>query len=214
MDSKSGIGLQGVDSDDKNSSIIQKRLNKVIDTNIDNDKDVLEALKELSIFFTDNTLISRRNLRSQIEKRSLAINEDFVSAFRKVKETLDTMHEDVLQMNNAVTSMTTQLQNTKAQTHQLIQQTTKLQTESDKITMKQKISEAFIREFQLNESELNTLRNSNEISMAFFNVLDRVDSISQACKLLLQSGHETCALDIQQQMTMYKETALDKIYRW
>uniref|UniRef100_A0A8D8RQM6 Conserved oligomeric Golgi complex subunit 6 n=1 Tax=Cacopsylla melanoneura TaxID=428564 RepID=A0A8D8RQM6_9HEMI len=215
MDSKAGdISLQNVDSDDKNSAIIQKRLNKVIDTNIDNDKDVLEALKELSIFFTENTLISRRNLRSQIEKRSLSINEDFVSAFRKVKETLDSMHEDVLEMNNAVTSMTTQLQNTKAQTHQLIQQTTKLQAESDKISMKQKISEAFIREFQLTETELNILRNSNEISMSFFNVLDRVETINQSCKLLMQGGHETCALDIQQQMTLYKETGLDKIYRW
>lgn len=38
MDSKSTIKPETAEHNDKNSSIIQKRLNKVIDTNIDNDK--------------------------------------------------------------------------------------------------------------------------------------------------------------------------------
>jgi len=46
----------------------------------------VEALKALSTFFVDNSLRSRRNLRGDIEKRSLAINESFESAFREVKE--------------------------------------------------------------------------------------------------------------------------------
>ena len=46
---------------------------------------MLEALKALSTFFTDNSLRSRRNLRGDIEKRSLAINEQFETAFRQVK---------------------------------------------------------------------------------------------------------------------------------
>lgn len=47
---------------------------------------MVEALKALSTFFVDNSLRSRRNLRGDIEKRSLAINESFESAFREVKE--------------------------------------------------------------------------------------------------------------------------------
>lgn len=49
-------------------------------------QDMVEALKALSAFFTDNSLRSRRNLRGDIEKRSLAINENFEDAFRDVKE--------------------------------------------------------------------------------------------------------------------------------
>nr|CAD7441775.1 unnamed protein product [Timema bartmani] len=45
------------------------------ETRLENDKDTLEALKELSTFFTENTLLARRNLRSKIEKRSIVINE-------------------------------------------------------------------------------------------------------------------------------------------
>lgn len=46
----------------------------------------MEALKAMSSFFMENNLRSRRNLRSDIEKRSLAINEEFLSAFQAVKE--------------------------------------------------------------------------------------------------------------------------------
>lgn len=49
-------------------------------------QEMLEALKALSTFFTENNLRSRRNLRSDIEKRSLGINEEFLTAFQVVKE--------------------------------------------------------------------------------------------------------------------------------
>lgn len=84
-------------------------------------------MKELSTFFTENTLNARRNLRSKIERRSLAINEEFLSAFREVKASLDDIYQDVLAMNTVVQCMTNRLQSTKTQTSQLIDQTTKLQ---------------------------------------------------------------------------------------
>ena len=49
-------------------------------------QEMVEALKALSTFFVDNSLRSRRNLRGDIEKRSLAINESFEGAFRDVKQ--------------------------------------------------------------------------------------------------------------------------------
>ena len=47
---------------------------------------MLEALKAVSVFFKENSLRSRRNLRGDIERRSLAINEDFLQVFQGVKE--------------------------------------------------------------------------------------------------------------------------------
>lgn len=40
-----------------------------------NFQEALEALSDLSNFFNENTLQTRRNLRSEVEKRSLSINE-------------------------------------------------------------------------------------------------------------------------------------------
>ena len=46
---------------------------------------MLEALKALSTFFGENSLRTRRNLRGDIERRSLAINEEFLQTFQGVK---------------------------------------------------------------------------------------------------------------------------------
>ena len=53
-------------------------------------------LKTLSGFFPENTLRARRNLRSDIERRSLGLNEDFLAAFHAVKEVLTHCQRSVI----------------------------------------------------------------------------------------------------------------------
>ncbi len=69
-----------------NSNPISRKLNKILEGRIENDKDLLEALKTLSGFFPENSIRSRRNLRSEIEKRSLILNEEFLNTFGSIKE--------------------------------------------------------------------------------------------------------------------------------
>ncbi|XP_041099547.1 conserved oligomeric Golgi complex subunit 6-like, partial [Polyodon spathula] len=88
---------------------LSRKLNKILDTRLDNDKEMLEALKALSVFFTENSLRTRRNLRGDIERRSLSINEEFVRIFKDVKEELESVHEDVQAMSNCCEDMTNRL---------------------------------------------------------------------------------------------------------
>ncbi|XP_068085957.1 conserved oligomeric Golgi complex subunit 6 [Anabrus simplex] len=195
---------------------ISRRLNKILDTRIENDKDTLDALKQLSTFFKENTLENRRRLRSKIEKRSLAMNEDFLWSFRGVKMTLDSVYSDVMAMNESVKEMTNRLHTTKTQTYQLIDQTTKLQAESQKLCLQQDIVEAFLSSFQLSPAEQAILRGSHEVPITseFFTVLERVQNIHTNCHTLMQSGHQTAALEIMEQMALYEEAALEKLYHW
>uniref|UniRef100_A0A0K8T802 Conserved oligomeric Golgi complex subunit 6 n=1 Tax=Lygus hesperus TaxID=30085 RepID=A0A0K8T802_LYGHE len=197
---------------DKGSNV-SKRVSKLLDSRIENDIDALTALKDLDSFFSVNSLHSRRSLRSQIEKRSIIINQNFLEAFRKVKEGLDQIYQDVNDMNSAVNTMSSQLSATKAQTHQLIEQTTKLQMENDKLAMKEQVAKAFVSAFQLSEEELQILR-SGDVSVEFFGVLERVTKIHKDCNTLVSSGGQTLALEIMEQMTIYQEAALERLYRW
>ncbi|XP_018337912.1 PREDICTED: conserved oligomeric Golgi complex subunit 6 isoform X2 [Trachymyrmex septentrionalis] len=199
------------------NSALVRRVNKLLESRVEHDKDTLEALKELSTFFTENTLNSRRNLRSKIERRSLAINEEFLATFREVKASLDDVYQNVLAMNTSVQSMTNRLQATKAQTSQLIEQTSKLQSESQILTMQQEVASAFIRNFQLTPSELTVLHGSareSPITEEFFSVVNKVQDIHGKCRVLMQSGYQTLALDIMQRMTLLQESALERLYRW
>ncbi|KAG8224118.1 hypothetical protein J437_LFUL001812 [Ladona fulva] len=198
------------------SSQVTKKLNKILETRIDNDKETLDALKELSTFFTENTFQARRNLRSKIEKRSLSINEEFLSAFREVKESLDNIYVDVQSMNSMLIEMNSRLQATKTQTSSLINQTTKLQAESQKLSMQQELADNFLHCFQLSPMEQAILKGGRDtpLSNEFFTVLERVKKIHKDCSILMNSGHENAALEIMEQMTHYQEAALERLYRW
>uniref|UniRef100_UPI003AAF127C conserved oligomeric Golgi complex subunit 6-like n=1 Tax=Centroberyx gerrardi TaxID=166262 RepID=UPI003AAF127C len=108
---------------------LSRKLNKILETRLDNDKEMLEALKALSVFFTENSLRTRRNLRGDIERRSLSINEEFARIFKDVKEELESVHEDVQAMSTCCEEMTNRLKAAKEQTQDLIVKTNKLQGE-------------------------------------------------------------------------------------
>ncbi|XP_062131457.1 conserved oligomeric Golgi complex subunit 6 [Drosophila sulfurigaster albostrigata] len=196
---------------------IQKRVNKILETRLETDKDTLDALNGLSTFFTENTLQNRRNLRSQIEHRSVGINENFLKAFREVKLTLDAVCTDLDTMASSVQTMKTDLETSKALTKDLIEQTNKMQQERERLEIHQQIAQAFLARFQLSVPEHQLLYGNVKdapIVPEFFKVLDRVQSIHSDCRLLMQCGYQTAALDIMEEMTLHQEGALERLYRW
>ena len=66
---------------------------------------------------------------------------------------------------------------------------------------------AFLSSFQLSLGEQTILRGSSReaaITDEFFRVLERVESIHSNCRMLMQSGHQTAALEIMEQMALYQ----------
>lgn len=173
-------------------------------------------MKALSTFFVDNSLRSRRNLRGDIEKRSLAINESFEGAFRDVKQQLDAVHADIEQMSRCCTEMTSRLKSARDQTSDLISKTTTLQAESQRIQMKETVADAFISRFQLKPDEVQALKGTRNgpISETFFEALSRVKEIHKDCKLLLRTKQQTAGLQIMEAMALHLESSYEKLYRW
>ena len=64
-------------------TVLSRKMRKILDSQLETDPETQEALKELSTFFTENTLKNRRYLRGEIERRSLQINVDFLKDFEK-----------------------------------------------------------------------------------------------------------------------------------
>lgn len=66
---------------------------------------------------------------------------------------------------------------------------------------------AFLSSFQLSSAEQAILRGSSReaaITDEFFTVLERVQSIHSNCRMLMQSGHQTAALEIMERMALYQ----------
>lgn len=152
---------------------------------------------------------ARRNLRSQIEKRSLDINEHFLTSFREVKESFDDVYDDIAGMSKFIQEMTSRLHNAKQQIKPLLQQTTALQESSVKNEIQTKIASTYLEKLQLNPDDLlvlhgNKLKKDFTVTNEVFAALDKVQKIHSDCKILMQSGHQTLALDIMEQMTLHQ----------
>lgn len=120
-------------------------------------------------------------------------------------------------MTESVTNMQNRLRATQSQTHELIQKTNQLQAESNQLQVQQQVAQAFVGRFQLSIDEHQQLYGANRdspITSRFFDVLARVQSIHAECRFLLQSGYQTAALDIMEEMTLHQEAALERLYRW
>ncbi|XP_015930993.1 conserved oligomeric Golgi complex subunit 6 [Parasteatoda tepidariorum] len=214
--SVSDLTREIVDSNADRSNPLSRKLNKLLEARLDSDKETLDALRDLSTFFTENNIENRRNLRSEIEKRSLRVNEEFLDSFRDMKEALDDFYEDVMAMNDCCGEMMNRLQTTKSQTHDLINETTKLQAESQKIQMKQEVTQAFLDTFHLKSEEVKVLRGTRDgnLDENFFKALVRVKTIHNNCKVLLRSSQQTAGIEIMESMALQQEAAYERLYRW
>jgi len=194
-----------------------RKLKKTLQLKLENDDDTVNALKELSTFFQENNLKTRRNLRGQIERRSLEINNDFLSAFRSVKESLDEIHNNVKGMSDSCKSMQARLHQSKIQTQELMAKTTELQTEGSKLSLQKELSEKMRARLTLTNKEVLELKGGTDkhrIGVDFFTVLEKVQRIQSDCKVLTAAGHQATGFGVSERMENYSELALDRLYRW
>lgn len=95
------------------------------------------------------------------------------------------------------------LQNTQTQTIGLINETNELQDEKANLQLELDIATKFLNHFQLSQSDhliLYGKTRDEKITTEFFGVLDHVQSIHNECRILIQAGFESMAMDIMEEM--------------
>ncbi|CAG0912970.1 unnamed protein product [Notodromas monacha] len=196
---------------------LSRKLTKILDTRLETDKDLLDSLNELSNFFTENNLRTRRNLRGDIEKRSLDINKEFLESFRDIKDSLELLYSETKMMNQTCVQMRDRLITSKTSVQDLISATNELKVERERIDVHKALSDGFCRTFFLTAEEkklLSNARDSGGISSEFFDALDRAKDVHRNSQVLLQTGQQKAALEIRENMALFQESGLEKLYRW
>jgi hypothetical protein len=67
----------------------------------------------------------------------------------------------------------------------------------------QLLADAYSKAFQLNPSEVGVLR-SNVVTLEFFKALRKTQNISNNCRVLMQTGHQTSALSLMEQISTHQ----------
>lgn len=77
----------------------------------------------------------------------------------------------------------------------------------------QLLAEAYSKAFQLNSSEVACLR-SNNITPEFFTALQKTQTISNNCRVLMQAGHQTSALSLMEQISTHQVKENPHLASW
>ncbi|KAL7288451.1 hypothetical protein TKK_0017533 [Trichogramma kaykai] len=206
-----------IESEDPEVAEIRRKIRYLVDERPENDPEVIEALKYISTFYTENTEESLKNLETTLKERGQMLDEEEAKAYKAVKDILDRMNIGAKGMGKHMDEVTDLLQKAKSDSTDIIAKAKKLQFEVDKVAKQQEIIAALIETFTLTDEETAILQGSSKdapITEEFFSVLDRAQEIHNNCQQLLKLGMQTLALDIMQDMTSVQEAALERIYRW
>ncbi|KAI8913977.1 oligomeric Golgi complex subunit 6 [Powellomyces hirtus] len=196
------------------SNPLSRKLNKTLDISLD-DPQTLEALGALSEFYTDNTLLARRALRGDVERRVMATNERFLVAFDVVTKKVQLMEQEMQNMNACCKEMEEKLHLATSETSHLIKQTHELKAQSKRCSVRRAIVDVFLARFTLSDAEVALLTAPNQqVGVEFFDALKHLERISEDCKALLVTEHQEAGFEIMERMASFQETAFDKLFRW
>nr|ATB19474.1 putative COG7 [Calocedrus decurrens] len=191
---------------------LSRKLKKVLESRTDS-PDLLASLNILSTFYTNNTQQARRNLRSTIEKRALAINDEFLAASESAQKALDAVEQEIAGLTECCEKIGKALDTCSASTGDIITTTERLKQELESTTQRQEIVSCFLRDYQLSPEEVNALR-EEELNENFFKALARVQEIHNNCKMLLRTHHQRAGLELMDMMAVYQEGAYERLCRW
>ncbi|KAM3314749.1 hypothetical protein ACQJBY_033508 [Aegilops geniculata] len=191
---------------------VSRKLKKVLETRTDS-PDLLASLGALSTFYEHNTPQARRNLKSSVEQRSLAINRHFLDASLPAQKALDRVEGEVHALDDSWKKIEEALSSCSASTGDIISTTERLQQELEVITQRQEIVSCFLRDYQLSNEEIHALR-EEDIDEKFFKALLHVQEIHSNCKVLLRTHHQRAGLELMDMMSVYQEGAYERLCRW
>ena len=195
---------------------LQRKLKKAIEPQADS-PEVLDALRELSVFYGDNSVHARRGLRSSIEQRGLTINRRLLTAFEGLQGQLDAVDSEVESLCAACGSIASRLQDARASTEVLLAQTARLRTDAALNEQRSTLASAFTRTFGLTpeqEAVLNAPADAVTQVEPLLSALRRVQQAHEKAQGLLDGPHQALALQVISTMAAHEERAYAAIYRW
>ncbi|CAJ1421572.1 unnamed protein product [Effrenium voratum] len=198
------------------SSQLTKKLQKALTLRIDS-QGSRDALKCLSGFFTENTVHTRRNLRSSIEGESLLLHkDDFVNSFGALERQLENLDHLVEELDGAVQRAGDQLKASRSETQASLEKAAALRKESVSIDLKQQVLDRFLGRFRLSEADTQAVRSGDRpLDDDFFTAFERLEQVrANARHMLNTSGQQTSGVDILHETSEILEASYERMFVW
>lgn len=197
------------------SGQLTKKLQKALTLRIDSQAS-RDALKCLSGFFDENTVHTRRNLRSSIEGESLLLHKEFVNSFGALERQLENLDHLVQELDGAVDRAAGQLKASRSETQASLERAAALRKEAISLDLKQQVLDRFLGRFRLSEADTQLVRSGDKpLDDDFFTAFDRLEQVrSNARHMLSTSGQQTSGVDILHETSEILEASYERMFVW
>jgi len=175
-----------------------------------------DALQCLSEFFDENTVQSRRNLRTTIEGRNLLLHQEFVGSFESLEKSISQLDAFVNQLDSAYDRAATQLRQSKSETQAVLERAAALRSEAKGIEHKQEVLTKFLERFRLSEGDTQLVRNGDTpLDEEFFCAFERLEQVRKNARQLLNTcGQQTSGVDILHETSEILEASYERMFIW
>ena len=124
------------------------------------------------------------------------------------------MEAKVTAMSDCCQDMTARLQQARNETAELIEKTSALQRDKEKLQVRRAVLQLFLDRYQLKPEEQEALSGGRPLDSTFFSAFDKVKTVHKECMRLLRTNQQRLGLDIMDEMTALQEEAYERLYKW
>jgi len=197
------------------SSHLVKKIQKALTTRVDSQSS-RDALKCLSSFFDENTVHTRRNLRSTIEGQNLLLHKEFVASFGELEGNIESLERLVGALEGACERAGAQLRASKSETQAILEKASSLRHESKIIEEKQEVLGKFLARFRLSEADTQLVRSGDQpVDDQFFEAFARLEEVrANARQMLNACGQQTSGVDILHETSEVLEASYERLFVW
>ncbi|PWN52466.1 oligomeric complex COG6 [Violaceomyces palustris] len=169
---------------------------------------------------------ARKFLDHDIQQRLSMATLDFIQILKTVDDSLEELSTDVSEMAKTCREVQSDISKASRSSRYLLEHSRGLEKQMESSRLQEQLSNLFLQRFTLTDEEKESIH-SNELRVGsqLFSAMDRLDTIRQDCRLLLQGdpdsgdvggsgGGTKAGLEIMSSTSEDLETAYQKIFRW
>ena len=217
------MSLEDLDSTEvaplRADDVISLKISNILSTSY-SDISIRRALQALDSRIDRNSLEARRQLRSNTENEVIKSNGAILKNFAKLAGKLNELGDTIEQLNNAYSGMDSYITQAHRATSQILNESTDLKAQDEKIIGKQVLLDAFQNTFIVSplEVEVLTKTSTNNMTLAsfdeteFFKALGRIKKIYENCQTLLVTDSRQTGEEIMTTMSEYLDQAYNKLF--
>ncbi|CAH8438128.1 unnamed protein product [Schistosoma turkestanicum] len=187
------------------------KIQRIVNETPENEGLLLNGLNSILPLIVNNSITSRRTLRSNLEKNQLSYYENLLTSFGDVKKRLDALDTCVNNMLETCLRMNGTLTSVKSKTVCLVGEAQKLKSDSEVAEIKAYLLELLASSYQISVKDTDILSSKiSHIDDTFFSALSRGKEIKQ----LLQSDELTFSCSLTTEVIEILDKAYENLYEW